>query len=93
MVIGSNKPNPAATRRMSSDAVWPLRRADGRTWAEASAPKNDLPEESGTCPTCGGYVFFFEGERYTRCFDYECGGVISRRNHHVVGDKKEPNNA
>ena len=23
------------TTRVSSDSVWPLRRADGRTWAEA----------------------------------------------------------
>jgi hypothetical protein len=26
------KPHP--TRRTSSESVWPLRRADGRTWAE-----------------------------------------------------------
>lgn len=25
--------------RVSSDGVWPLRRADGRTWAEAKKPK------------------------------------------------------
>lgn len=24
-------------KRKSSDSVWPLRRADGRTWAEAKA--------------------------------------------------------
>jgi hypothetical protein len=26
---------PHPNRRTSSDQVWPLRRADGRTWAEA----------------------------------------------------------
>lgn len=25
------------TTRVSSDSVWPLRRADGRTWAESKA--------------------------------------------------------
>lgn len=29
------------TTRVSSDSVWPLRRADGRTWAEAAMETTD----------------------------------------------------
>lgn len=27
-------------RRIGSDSVWPLRRADGKTWAEAKSEKD-----------------------------------------------------
>lgn len=39
MIVGkqpSNKPY-----RVSSDNVWPLRRADGRTWAESKKDQSD----------------------------------------------------
>jgi len=37
MIIG-NAPQ-GKTSRISSDSVWPLRRADGRTWAEVKQEK------------------------------------------------------
>lgn len=39
MIIGAAKPQ--TQRRISSDSVWPLRRADGRTWAEASKEQSN----------------------------------------------------
>ena len=39
MIIGAAKPQ--TQRRISSDSVWPLRRADGRTWAEAEQKKRE----------------------------------------------------
>ena len=31
-------------RRIGSDSVWPLRRADGKTWAEAKSEKDRCNE-------------------------------------------------
>lgn len=33
--LAAPRPDPQRRYRISSDAVWPLRRADGKTWAQS----------------------------------------------------------
>ena len=42
--------NPRATTRRSSDSVWPLRDAQGRTWAERQAQNTELTPRHATRP-------------------------------------------
>jgi hypothetical protein len=42
MILGL-RIDPNARTRRSSDSVWPLRRADGRTFAEAQAARERKP--------------------------------------------------
>ena len=37
------------TTRVSSDSVWPLRRADGRTWAEGEPPADEQFAKNANC--------------------------------------------
>jgi hypothetical protein len=46
--ILAHRPNP--NRRTSSDSAWPLRRANGMTWAESKKEEADANTRYGVLP-------------------------------------------
>lgn len=46
ITLAAPKPDPSRRTRISADTAWPLRRADGRTWAESARDNQRQQKET-----------------------------------------------